>query len=95
MSNYKDLLNQRAVLEAQIKEAREKEVAGAVAGIRELIAEFDLKPEDIFPTTTKRTPRAGSKVEPKYRDPVSGATWTGRGKPPKWIADQDREKFAI
>lgn len=29
----------------------------------------------------------GSKVAPKYRDPATGATWTGRGKRPRWMAD--------
>jgi DNA-binding protein H-NS len=38
-------------------------------------------------------PRAG--VAPKYRDPDSGSTWSGRGKPPRWIAGLDREKFLI
>jgi len=27
-----------------------------------------------------------SVVAPKYRDPSTGATWTGRGKQPKWLA---------
>lgn len=38
---------------------------------------------------SKSAPRAtkGSKVAPKYRDPATGATWTGRGKRPRWIAD--------
>ena len=27
-----------------------------------------------------------SVVAPKYRDSASGATWTGRGKQPKWLA---------
>ena len=27
------------------------------------------------------------KVAPKYRDPKSGQTWTGRGRKPKWVAD--------
>jgi DNA-binding protein H-NS len=32
----------------------------------------------------------------KYRDPASGKTWTGRGKPPLWIAGvEDREPFLI
>ena len=31
----------------------------------------------------------------KYRDPASGATWTGRGKPPGWIRGKDREGFLI
>ena len=34
--------------------------------------------------------------EPKYRDPATGKTWTGRGKPPTWIAGaQDRGAFLI
>jgi DNA-binding protein H-NS len=28
-------------------------------------------------------------------DPYSGKTWTGRGKPPAWIAGRNREKFLI
>jgi len=27
-------------------------------------------------------------VAPKYRDPNTGETWTGRGKPPRWLAEQ-------
>lgn len=27
-----------------------------------------------------------SVVAPKFRDPSTGATWTGRGKQPKWLA---------
>jgi DNA-binding protein H-NS len=34
-------------------------------------------------------------VAPKYRDPESGNTWSGRGKPPRWIAGQDRDQFLI
>lgn len=39
------------------------------------------------------TKSTGNKVAPKYRDPVSGNTWTGRGKAPKWIDGQDRTPF--
>lgn len=35
------------------------------------------------------------KVAPKYRDPDTGATWTGRGIAPKWIAGKDRERYLI
>jgi DNA-binding protein H-NS len=38
---------------------------------------------------------AGTKVAPKYRAPVSGKTWTGRGVAPKWIAGKEREAFLI
>jgi DNA-binding protein H-NS len=38
-----------------------------------------------------RKPRAkrastGIKVAPKYKDPATGGTWTGRGKMPKWVS---------
>lgn len=29
--------------------------------------------------------RSRGSVAPKYRDPASGATWTGRGKQPRWV----------
>ncbi|MBW4490903.1 MAG: H-NS histone family protein [Trichocoleus desertorum ATA4-8-CV12] len=35
------------------------------------------------------------KVAAKYYDPSSGATWSGRGKPPKWIDGKERDSFLI
>jgi DNA-binding protein H-NS len=35
------------------------------------------------------------KVAPKYRDPATGETWTGRGKAPKWIEGKNRSSYAI
>ncbi|OYU45431.1 MAG: histone [Burkholderiales bacterium PBB4] len=33
---------------------------------------------------------------PRYQDPATGKTWTGRGKPPTWIQDAaDRNAFLI
>ncbi len=40
-------------------------------------------------TTAKKTKAPKDKrsvVAPKYRDSATGATWTGRGKQPKWLA---------
>ncbi|WP_232448328.1 H-NS family nucleoid-associated regulatory protein [Burkholderia ubonensis] len=34
-------------------------------------------------------------AQAKYRDPASGAVWSGRGRAPRWIAGQDRENFLI
>jgi DNA-binding protein H-NS len=34
-------------------------------------------------------------VAPKFRNPLTGDTWTGRGKPPKWIQNLDRDQFLI
>jgi DNA-binding protein H-NS len=99
MPTYKELVQQREALERQIADARQRETADAVARVRAIVAEFGLTTLDVFgggkgrPAAKAKT--AGSKVAPKYRDPATGATWTGRGKMPKWIEGQDRARFAI
>lgn len=98
-TSYKDLLQQREALEKQIQEARRSETSAAVAQVRALVAEFGLTANDVF--AAGRAPRGatasrgGAKVAPKYRNVATGETWTGRGKAPKWIQDQDRSKFLI
>lgn len=95
-ASYKELLKQRDALEAQIQEARQREVEAAVAKVRQTVAEFGLTANDVFPTGRRsRVAGSASKVAPKYRNPETGQTWTGRGKPPHWIQGQDRTKFAI
>ncbi|MCX5537949.1 H-NS histone family protein [Paraburkholderia sp. CNPSo 3076] len=47
-----------------------------------------------------KAPKAGNYVRgpqpPKYRDPKTGATWSGRGIAPAWLAGaKDRSKFLI
>ena len=99
-ASYKELLQARQALDERIKEARRREVAAAVAQVRQLVADFELSAQDVFPTgrvsrAASANGVAGAKVAPKYRDPATGQTWTGRGKPPRWIQNQDRTKFEI
>jgi DNA-binding protein H-NS len=96
-TSYKELLKQREALEQQITEARRRELSEAIAQARAIVAEFGLTSQDVFPVgrAGRAAPSAGAKVAPKYRDPATGQTWTGRGKAPKWIQGQDREQFAI
>jgi DNA-binding protein H-NS len=90
-NDYNALLQQRAELEAKIAETLKAEKGGAVAQVRELVQQYGLTQEDIFGGAKRK----GSVGEAKYRDPASGATWTGRGKPPRWIQGQDRAAFEI
>lgn len=68
------------------------------------MAEYDLSPEDIFGRTGKLGPRgkkaavkgARTPRPPKYRDPKTGKTWNGLGKPPAWIVGaRNRDKYLI
>ena len=94
MTSYKDLLKQREALEAQIHAARKSELSEAIAKARALVDEYELTAEDIF-RSIKKASTMGSKVPAKYRNQATGETWTGRGKPPAWIKDQNREVFTI
>ena len=81
-----DLLAQKDAIERQIRDAQSSQRSEAIATIRALMAQHGLTAADIAtkPAATKGT-RSGSKVAAKYRDPQSGATWTGRGLKPKWL----------
>lgn len=43
------------------------------------------KAEDRDPIIPRRGRPLGYKVPPKYRDPVTGATWGGAGRQPTWV----------
>jgi len=97
-NSYKELIQQREALEHAIEQARQREISQAVQKVREIIAEFNLTAHDVFPsgrTSKAAGSKSVNKVAPKYRDPGTGQTWTGRGKAPKWIDGQDRAKFVI
>jgi DNA-binding protein H-NS len=96
VTTYKELLQQRESLERQIEEARRTENQSAVEKVRALVAEYGLTEADVFGRPKgSRGSTAGQKVAPKYRDQATGATWTGRGKPPKWIDGKSRDEFLI
>ncbi|MEQ4616466.1 MAG: H-NS histone family protein [Corticimicrobacter sp.] len=52
-----------------------------------------VKSADSTSTSAKKTaaPRVKRTVEPKYRHPETGDTWTGRGKAPRWITAAEAE----
>nr|WP_075643743.1 H-NS histone family protein [Paraburkholderia monticola] len=75
--------------------AREQEVTVAIGKVRAIVSEYSLAPDQVFaPPKVKRGPKPRTKP-PKYRDPVSGATWNGMRHEPLWIKGQSREQFLI
>lgn len=94
MPTIEELLKQKEQLEAQIEQALGAERAKALEQARSLIAMHGLSSEELF-GRGKRGPRAGKKVEPKFRDPASGQTWSGRGRPPAWLRGKSKADFKI
>ncbi|WP_071752321.1 H-NS family nucleoid-associated regulatory protein [Burkholderia ubonensis] len=89
MKSYRTLLAEHTALTEQIDAAKAQERSGAIETVRALIAEFAIKPREAFPRSARRR-----KVV-RYRDPSTGATWSGRGRPPAWIEGKDRSQFEV
>lgn len=95
MSTLKDLLAQQEALSKKIEELRQLERSEAVRKARALIAEFALTQQDLFGGTRTTQKDKPAKVPAKYRDPVTGKEWSGRGLAPKWIRGKDKAQFLI
>jgi len=86
----------------------------ALASIVRSMREYDITPEEIAEAYSKKTTRkmprkaaaparpakAKRTVPAKFRHPDTGATWSGRGKAPRWITDAEgqgktRDSFLI
>ncbi|WP_175983121.1 H-NS family nucleoid-associated regulatory protein [Caballeronia zhejiangensis] len=89
-SNYLDLLAQKAELQRQIDSVLRAERNKAIERIRADMETYDISVRDLSAPRNTRTP-----VTMKYRDPLSGKEWSGRGKPPVWIIGKDRSQYLI
>ncbi|CAB3806415.1 H-NS family nucleoid-associated regulatory protein [Pararobbsia alpina] len=96
MSSYKELLQQRQALEQQIADAKEREFAQVVDELKQKMVDYGITLADLGLATSRGKGKKSVKAaEAKYRDPESGVTWSGRGKPPRWIAGKERDTFKI
>ena len=89
-------------LQARLGEARAEGMAKIVA----IVQEFGFTADEMNKALSGKVSAGkrgkgkgtGTKAAPKYRDPISGSTWTGRGVAPAWIKDvakEDRVRFLI
>lgn len=77
MATYKELLAQLDDLKQQAKRARALELPDVLVGLRKKIVEYGLSQKDLFPPRLGRPKKADALPKPRYRDPDTGATWTG------------------
>jgi DNA-binding protein H-NS len=99
MKTYHAVRAEIAKLEAKAESLRKNELKSVIAQVRKTIAEYGLTAADLGlgRAAAKSAGRKATTVGvAKYRDPQSGQTWTGRGRPPTWIlAAKDRSAFLI
>ncbi|MXN79613.1 H-NS histone family protein [Burkholderia sp. 4701] len=94
MSTYRELLSQLDKLKKEIEEAREQEAHLIAERVAELLAESGIPVRD-FQHQNRQDRRQRAPVRPKYWDPKTGATWSGRGRTPRWLVGKDIEQFRI
>ena len=98
------LQKQKAALEAKNRKP-------VISTIIKSMREYEISPEEIAAAySSSEKPRAAKKtkaasapkkvVAPKYRNVETGDTWSGRGKPPRWLSEAEaagkaRESFLI
>lgn len=105
-------LNEKEKIEKEIEKLKEvartlqeQHRGPALESIIKAMLEYDISADDIavaYRSATRTSRQTGAKktVPPKYRDPSSGQTWSGRGRTPRWLTaaearGQHRDTFLI
>nr|WP_315594230.1 H-NS histone family protein [uncultured Cupriavidus sp.] len=101
MATYKQLIAEKAALEAKLVEVRAAEVSGVIEKIQGLMADYGLTVEDIAAKRRRGRPAkaasdgtAKAALPPKFLDPKTGKTWSGRGRAPAWLG-KNPKRFLI
>ena len=92
MATYQELKAQAEALIKQAEEVRKVENRELIARIREMIRENGITAEQLGFAPAGKGSR--TKAPAKYRDPMTGKTWSGRGRTPLWL-DGPREAYAL
>lgn len=95
MATYRELKAQLDALQQQAEAARMAERDSALIQVRELVRTYLLTEQEIFGRVRGAKAAAKRGLPPKYRDPKTGATWSGRGRMPGWLEGKNRERFLI
>jgi DNA-binding protein H-NS len=96
MPTYQEYQEQIAKLQALAEQARQNEIAEARRQIQALMQKHNLDLAALVKSTRKSKPgpKKGT-AKAKYRDPETGATWSGRGRAPLWLKHRVKDDFLI
>jgi DNA-binding protein H-NS len=96
MPTYQEYQDQISKLQALAELARQDELVEARKKVQDIMQKYNLTPADLTEPSKKSIPVVEKRtVQAKYRDPDTGATWTGRGRAPKWLNGREKNEFLI
>lgn len=95
-------------LQKQAEALKAKQRAPIIKAIVRDMRDYQITPDDITAAFNSKSRKPAKPVDtkpkktvpPKFKNPETGDTWTGRGKPPRWITDAEtagtpRDHFLI
>lgn len=101
-SRYEELQTQIAHLQQEADAIFQQEKAQAISRIKEEIDRYGITVIDLGfrPGSSASGARVMAATSAKYRNPATGAEWSGRGPTPKWLKEQmaagkSKEHFRI
>lgn len=102
-------MNEKQKLEKEINKLKRKmrtlhsrQRRPVITSIIRSMLEYEITPEEIAQAYERRSKSGSvrSTAPARFKNPDTGDTWTGRGRPPRWIVDaeekgQSRDQFLI
>ena len=96
MNSIKDLIAERQRLDDLLDEARRIEKEGALKDIAELAAQHNISIVEIACALGHAPKKTGRTDLPAaFYDPVTGRSWTGRGRTPWWLEGKALEDYRV
>lgn len=94
--SVEELKRQQEEIQRRLLEKQKAEKRSVIDQIVDVVSTYQITTEELVEALGGFKPkRQGVKAKAKYRDPISGITWSGRGKEPVWLRGKDRNKFLI
>ena len=85
-ASFAELVAQKQSIDAEIKKRKQSEIAVLQSQASAIASALNVGVGELFGIeTTERVRRKRREVKAKFKHPTEDLTWSGRGKPPKWI----------
>lgn len=102
LTEKQEIEKQIQKLERKMRSLHTRQRRPVITSIVRSMIEYEITPEEIAQAFERRENRvtAASTAPARYKNPETGDTWTGRGRPPRWIVEAEskgksRDTFLI
>jgi DNA-binding protein H-NS len=100
IDSLKQLEAELTALQQRVDEERARVRLNAIEQIKEMLESGTLSADDIAALVPKKPstqggPRIRGKAPAKYRNPETGDTWSGHGRPPLWLVGKNLSDYVI